>query len=239
MARVELERVTKAYPGAPPAVNDRSLGVPDGGFMVLVGPSGSGKSTALRIVAGLEDPTAGESASAAGGQRPGAPGARRRHGVPGLRPVPHLTVQQNLAFGLQLHKVPKPAQHRRVAEAARILALEPFLARKPAALPGGQRQRVAMGRAIVRDPQAFGMDEPLSNLDAKLRVSTRAPLAALHDRLGGHHRVRDPRPGRGDDPGHPGWRCPRTASCSRRTRPSTCSTPPRSCSWRPSSGRRR
>jgi multiple sugar transport system ATP-binding protein len=97
---------------------------------------------------------------------------------------PNMTVEENLAFGLRVHKTPKDEQRRRVAEAARILSLEPFLKRKPAALSGGQRQRVAMGRAIVRDPQAFLMDEPLSSLDAKLRVSTRAELAALHDRLG-------------------------------------------------------
>jgi multiple sugar transport system ATP-binding protein len=97
---------------------------------------------------------------------------------------PHMTVEDNLAFSLQLHKTPKQEQQQRVAEAARMLSLEPFLKRKPAALSGGQRQRVAMGRAIVRDPQAFLMDEPLSNLDAKLRVSTRAQLAGLHEQLG-------------------------------------------------------
>jgi multiple sugar transport system ATP-binding protein len=184
MARIELDHVTKVYPGAPPAVNDLSLDIPDGSFMVLVGPSGSGKSTALRMVAGLEDLTSGE--IRIGGRVVNDLQPRDRDIAMVFQNYalyPHMTVEENLAFGLQLHKTPKPEQQRRVAEAARILALEPFLERKPAALSGGQRQRVAMGRAIVRDPQAFLMDEPLSNLDAKLRVSTRAQLAALHDRL--------------------------------------------------------
>jgi multiple sugar transport system ATP-binding protein len=184
MARIELDHVTKVYPGGPPAVNDLSLDIPDGSFMVLVGPSGSGKSTALRMVAGLEDLTSGE--VRIGGRVVNDLQPRERDIAMVFQNYalyPHLTVEENLAFGLQLHKIPKPEQARRVAEAARILALEPFLDRKPAALSGGQRQRVAMGRAIVRDPQAFLMDEPLSNLDAKLRVSTRAQLAALHDRL--------------------------------------------------------
>jgi multiple sugar transport system ATP-binding protein len=185
MARIELNHVTKRYPGGVPAVNDLSLDIPDGEFMVLVGPSGSGKSTALRMVAGLEEVTSGEVWI----------GNRVVNDLPprdrdiamvfqNYALYPHMTVEENLAFGLQLHKTPKEEQARRVAEAASILGLEPYLKRKPAALSGGQRQRVAMGRAIVREPQAFLMDEPLSNLDAKLRVSTRAQLAALHDRLG-------------------------------------------------------
>jgi len=185
MARIELDHVTKVYPGGVPAVNDLSLDIPDGDFMVLVGPSGSGKTTALRMIAGLEDITKGTIRI----------GGRVVNDLPpkdrdiamvfqNYALYPHMTVEENLAFGLQLHKTPKPEQRRRVAEAARLLSLEPFLERKPAALSGGQRQRVAMGRAIVRDPQAFLMDEPLSNLDAKLRVSTRAQLAALHERLG-------------------------------------------------------
>jgi multiple sugar transport system ATP-binding protein len=185
MARIELDHVTKVYPGGVPAVNDLSLDIGDGDFMVLVGPSGSGKSTALRMVAGLEEVTSGEIRI----------GDRVVNDLPprdrdiamvfqNYALYPNMTVEENLAFGLRLHKTPKDEQRRRVAEAARILSLEPFLKRKPAALSGGQRQRVAMGRAIVRDPQAFLMDEPLSSLDAKLRVSTRAELAALHDRLG-------------------------------------------------------
>jgi multiple sugar transport system ATP-binding protein len=184
MARIELDHVTKVYPGAPPAVNDLSLDIPDGSFMVLVGPSGSGKSTALRMVAGLEDLTSGE--IRIGGRVVNDLQPRERDIAMVFQSYalyPHLTVEENLTFGLRLHKTPRDEQARRVAEAARILALEPFLKRKPAALSGGQRQRVAMGRAIVREPQAFLLDEPLSNLDAKLRVSTRAQLAALHDRL--------------------------------------------------------
>jgi len=185
MARIELDHVTKVYPGAPPAVNDLTLDIPDGSFMVLVGPSGSGKSTALRMVAGLEGVTEGE--IRIGGRVVNDVPAKDRDIAMVFQNYalyPHMTVEENLDFGLQLRKTPKQEQARRVAEAARILGLEPFLERKPAALSGGQRQRVAMGRAIVRDPQVFLMDEPLSNLDAKLRVSTRAQLAALHDRLG-------------------------------------------------------
>ena len=185
MAHIELDHVTKVYPGGVPAVDDLSLDIGDGDFMVLVGPSGSGKSTALRMVAGLEEVTSGEIRI----------GDRVVNNVPSRdRDIamvfqnyalyPNMTVEENLAFGLRVHKIPKDEQRRRVAEAARMLSLEPFLKRKPAALSGGQRQRVAMGRAIVRDPQAFLMDEPLSSLDAKLRVSTRAELAALNDRLG-------------------------------------------------------
>src|SRR5215213_1548983 len=185
MARIELDHVTKVYPGAPPAVNDLTLDILDGSFMVLVGPSGSGKSTALRMVAGLEDVTEGE--IRIGGRVVNDVPAKDRDIAMVFQNYalyPHMTVEENLDFGLQVRKTPKDEQRRRVAEAARILGLEPFLERKPAALSGGQRQRVAMGRAIVRDPQVFLMDEPLSNLDAKLRVSTRAQLAALHDRLG-------------------------------------------------------
>ncbi|MFL6272207.1 MAG: ABC transporter ATP-binding protein, partial [Actinomycetes bacterium] len=185
MARIELEDVSKVYGGTTRAVNQLSLDIPDGDFMVFVGPSGCGKSTALRMVAGLEDITEGEIRI----------GDRVVNDMPpkdrdiamvfqNYALYPHMTVEDNLAFGLQLRKTPKDEQKRRVAEAAKMLALEPFLKRKPAALSGGQRQRVAMGRAIVRNPQAYLMDEPLSNLDAKLRVSMRAQLAALHERLG-------------------------------------------------------
>jgi multiple sugar transport system ATP-binding protein len=185
MARIELEQVTKRYPGGVPAVNNLSLDIPDGDFVALVGPSGSGKPTALRMVAGLEDVTSGEIRI---GDRVVNDLPPKDHDIAmvfqNYALYPHLTVEENMAFGLQLRKTPKDEQKRRVAEAARMLALEPFLKRTLAALSGGQRQRVAMGRAIVRSPQAFLMDEPLSNLDAKLRVSTRAQLSALHDRLG-------------------------------------------------------
>ena len=162
-----------------------SLEIRDGEFMVLVGPSGCGKSTALRSIAGLEEISAGTIVI----------GDRVVNDLPpkerdiamvfqNYALYPHMTVEQNLAFGLQLRKTPKNEIKRRVTEAARMLGLDQYLKRKPAALSGGQRQRVAMGRAIVREPQAFLMDEPLSNLDAKLRVSMRASLNQLHERLG-------------------------------------------------------
>jgi len=185
MAEIVLDEVTKVYGGQTKAVDSLSLDIPDGDFMVLVGPSGCGKSTALRMVAGLEDITAGTITI----------GGRVVNDLPpkdrdiamvfqNYALYPHMTVEENLAFGLQLRKTPKDEQKRRVNEAAKMLGLEPYLKRKPAALSGGQRQRVAMGRAIVREPQAYLMDEPLSNLDAKLRVSMRANLAQLHERLG-------------------------------------------------------
>jgi multiple sugar transport system ATP-binding protein len=185
MARIELHDVTKVYGGNVTAVDSLSLDIADGDFMVLVGPSGCGKTTALQMIAGLEDITSGTITI---GDRVVNDLPPRDRDVAmvfqNYALYPHLTVEKNLAFGLQLHKVPRGEQRRRVAEVARMLALEPFLKRKPAALSGGQRQRVAMGRAIVRNPQAFLMDEPLSNLDAKLRVTMRGQLEALHERLG-------------------------------------------------------
>src|SRR5580692_10093021 len=185
MAQIILDHVEKAYTGGVKAVNDLSLDVKDGEFMVFVGPSGCGKSTALRSIAGLEEITGGTITI----------GGRVVNDLPpkdrdiamvfqNYALYPHMTVEQNLAFGLQLRKTPKAEIARRVDEAAKMLGLEPYLSRKPAALSGGQRQRVAMGRSIVREPQAFLMDEPLSNLDAKLRVSMRASLNQLHERLG-------------------------------------------------------
>jgi multiple sugar transport system ATP-binding protein len=185
MAQIILEHVEKAYAGGVKAINDLSLDVRDGEFMVFVGPSGCGKSTALRSIAGLEEITGGTIQI----------GDRVVNDLPpkdrdiamvfqNYALYPHMTVEQNLAFGLQLRKTPKDEIKRRVDDAAKMLGLEQYLKRKPAALSGGQRQRVAMGRAIVREPQAFLMDEPLSNLDAKLRVSMRASLNQLHERLG-------------------------------------------------------
>src|SRR4051812_42022918 len=185
MAQIILDHVEKSYPGGVKAVDELSLDIADGEFMVLVGPSGCGKSTALRSIAGLEEITAGTISI----------GDRVVNDLPpkdrdiamvfqNYALYPHMSVEQNLAFGLQLRKTPKEEIRRRVTEAAKMLGLEPYLRRKPAALSGGQRQRVAMGRAIVREPQAFLMDEPLSNLDAKLRVSMRASLNQLHERLG-------------------------------------------------------
>src|SRR5277367_4745859 len=185
MAQIVLDQVDKVYPGGVKGVDGLTLNITDGEFMVLVGPSGCGKSTALRSIAGLEEITSGTISI----------GSRVVNDLPpkdrdiamvfqNYALYPHMTVEQNLAFGLQLRKTPKEEIKRRVDEAAKMLGLEQYLKRKPAALSGGQRQRVAMGRAIVREPQAFLMDEPLSNLDAKLRVSMRASLNQLHERLG-------------------------------------------------------
>jgi multiple sugar transport system ATP-binding protein len=184
MARIVLDQVDKVFSGGVKAVNGLSLEVPDGEFMVLVGPSGCGKSTALRIIAGLEDITHGT--VQIGDRVVNNLSAKDRDIAmifQNYALYPQMTVAQNMAFGLQMRKTPKREIGRRVQDAAKILGLEPYLARKPAALSGGQRQRVAMGRAIVREPQAFLMDEPLSNLDAKLRVSMRASLTELHERL--------------------------------------------------------
>src|SRR6202020_2939065 len=184
MAQIILDHVEKAYAGGTKAVNDLSLDVLDGEFMVFVCPSGCGKSTALRSIAGLEEITGGTIQI----------GDRVVNDLPpkdrdiamvfqNYALYPHMTVEQNLAFGLQLRKTSKEEIKRRVDEAAQMLGLEQYLKRKPAALSGGQRQRVAMGRAIVRDPQAFLMDEPLSNLDAKLRIQMRAEITRIQRRL--------------------------------------------------------
>ena len=183
MASVMLDRVTKRF-GDVVAVDDVSIEVQDREFLVLVGPSGCGKSTTLRMVAGLEELTGGNIYI----------GDRLVNDVPpkdrdiamvfqSYALYPHMSVYDNLAFGLKLRKTPKAEIQRRVAEAADMLNISELLERKPRALSGGQRQRVAVGRAIVRDPAVFLMDEPLSNLDAKLRVQTRAELIRLHERL--------------------------------------------------------
>jgi multiple sugar transport system ATP-binding protein len=185
MAQIVLDQVDKVYPGGVKAVDGLSLDIADGEFMVLVGPSGCGKSTALRSIAGLDEVTSG-TISIGGRVVNDLPPKDRDIAMvfQNYALYPHMTVEQNLAFGLQQRKTPKDEVRRRVAEVAKMLGLEDYLKRKPAALSGGQRQRVAMGRAIVREPQAFLMDEPLSNLDAKLRVSMRASLSQLHERLG-------------------------------------------------------
>src|SRR6266568_2679228 len=184
MGQIVLDHVTKVYPGGVTGVNDLSLDIADGEFMVLVGPSGCGKSTALRSIAGLEEITSGSISIGAQVVNDLPPKDRDIAMVfQNYALYPHMTVEQNLAFGLQQRKTPKDQIRRRVGEVAALLGLEEYLKRKPAALSGGQRQRVAMGRAIVREPRAFLMDEPLSNLDAKLRVSMRASLSQLHDRL--------------------------------------------------------
>ncbi len=186
MASVTFDNAQRMYPGAEkPAVDNLNLEIADGEFLVLVGPSGCGKSTSLRMLAGLEEVTDGHIRI---GDRDVT------HLPPKERDIamvfqnyalyPHMTVAENMAFSLKMAKVPKEERMERVKEAAKLLDLTEYLERKPKALSGGQRQRVAMGRAIVRQPQVFCMDEPLSNLDAKLRVSTRTQIAALQQRLG-------------------------------------------------------
>ena len=183
MSTVTFDHVTKQY-GDVTAVHDFNLEIGDGEFMVLVGPSGCGKTTNLRMIAGLEEISSGSLRI----------GDRVVNDVPpkdrdiamvfqSYALYPHMTVRDNLAFGLKLRKVAKGDIDKRVKEAAGILSLEKLLDRKPKELSGGQRQRVALGRAIVREPAVFLMDEPLSNLDAKLRVQTRAEIARLHQRL--------------------------------------------------------
>ena len=185
MGQIVISHVDKVYQGGAKALDDLNLEVKEGEFMVLVGPSGCGKSTALRSIAGLEEITGGTISIGAKVVNDLPPKDRDIAMVfQNYALYPHMTVEENLAFGLKLRKTPKTEIKRRVGEAAKMLGLEPYLGRKPAALSGGQRQRVAMGRAIVREPAAFLMDEPLSNLDAKLRVSMRAALNQLHDRLG-------------------------------------------------------
>jgi multiple sugar transport system ATP-binding protein len=184
MAEVRFEHVTNQV-GETVAVNDLSLEIPDREFLVLVGPSGCGKSTALRLLSGLEELSGGNIYI----------GDRLVNNMPpkdrdiamvfqSYALYPHMSVYDNMAFALGLRRTPKPEIARRVQEAARILGIEDLLRRKPRQLSGGQRQRVALGRAIVREPASFLLDEPLSNLDAKLRVQTRAELSKLHQRLG-------------------------------------------------------
>ena len=183
MATVTFEHVTKKY-GDVLAVNDLNLEIRDGEFMVLVGPSGCGKTTSLRMIAGLEEITSGDLRIGDKVVNDVAPKDRDIAMVfQSYALYPHMTVRDNLAFGLKLRKVAKSEIERRVNEAAGILDLGKYLDRKPKELSGGQRQRVALGRAIVREPAVFLMDEPLSNLDAKLRVQTRAEIARLHQRL--------------------------------------------------------
>jgi multiple sugar transport system ATP-binding protein len=181
---IVLDGVTKVYPGGVRAVDDVSLEIESGEFMVLVGPSGCGKSTLLRMIAGLEEVTEGAILI---GDRDVTDLAPRHRDIAmvfqNYALYPHMTVRKNLGYGLKVRKMPTAEIDRRVNDVARLLGLGDFLERRPAALSGGQRQRVAMGRAIVREPAAYLMDEPLSNLDAKLRVAMRAELARLHERL--------------------------------------------------------
>ena len=184
MARVLLENITKIYPGGVRAVDGINLLISDQEFVVLVGPSGCGKTTTLRMIAGLETLSSGQISI----------GERVVNDVPpkdrdiamvfqNYALYPHMTVYKNMAFGLKLRGMPKSQIHQKVTETAKLLEIDHLLERRPKALSGGQRQRVAVGRAIVREPVAFLFDEPLSNLDAKLRVTTRAELKRLHQRL--------------------------------------------------------
>jgi multiple sugar transport system ATP-binding protein len=184
MSRIELRRICKRF-GDTPVLNDIDLSIAPGEFCVFVGPSGCGKSTLLRLLAGLEDPSAGEIE---------IDGLLVNHLPPAKRNVamvfqsyalyPHMSVHQNMAFGLQHRKLPAGEIERRIADAVRILQLDGLLQRRPKELSGGQRQRVAIARAIVRQPKVFLFDEPLSNLDAALRVQTRLEIARLHRALG-------------------------------------------------------
>ncbi len=183
MARILFDQVTKRF-GETVAVRDFTLEIEDGEFLVLVGPSGCGKSTTLRMLAGLDEVTSGS--IMIGDRRVDNVPARDRDLAMVFQTYalyPHMTVFDNMAFGLRLRKITKEETRRRVEEAAGLLGIESLLGRKPGQLSGGQRQRVALGRAIVREPAAFLLDEPLSNLDAKLRVQTRAELTKLHQRL--------------------------------------------------------
>jgi multiple sugar transport system ATP-binding protein len=185
MAAIEMSHIVKQYGDGFPAVNDVSLDIPDGEFMILVGPSGCGKSTLLRMIVGLEDITSGD--MVIGGTRVNDKAPRERNlsmVFQNYALYPHLSVYENIAFPLRLAKVPDAEVRRRVEEAADVLELREHLQRKPANLSGGQRQRVAMGRAIVRAADAFLFDEPLSNLDAKLRGQMRTEISRLQRRLG-------------------------------------------------------
>lgn len=185
MASVQYDHVTKQFGENVKAVNDLSLDIKDKEFLVLVGPSGCGKTTALRLLAGLEDITSGAISIGDRVVNDVAPKDRDIAMVfQSYALYPHMSVYDNMAFGLKLRKMPKTEIERRVKEAAGILGIDHLLSRKPKQLSGGQRQRVAVGRAIVREPKVFLFDEPLSNLDAKLRVETRAGISKLHQRLG-------------------------------------------------------
>jgi len=184
MAPITFEHVTKRFDETT-AVDDLDIEVADGEFLVLVGPSGCGKTTALRMLAGLEDVTSGRILIGGRVVNNVAPGSRDVAMVfQSYALYPHMTVYDNLAFSLRNHRVPRGQIDERVRRTAEVLELADLLKRKPRQLSGGQRQRVALGRAIIREPQGFLMDEPLSNLDAALRVQTRAEILRLQKRLG-------------------------------------------------------
>ena len=203
MSDVRLEGVRKSF-GAVEVIKGVDLSIGSGEFAVFVGPSGCGKSTLLRMVCGLESVTAGSIGIESRNVTRLPPGEREVAMVfQSYALYPHMTVEENMSFGLRMTGTPADEIARRVAEAARILQIEPLLQRKPKQLSGGQRQRVAIGRAIVRKPKVFLFDEPLSNLDAALRVQMRVEIARLHSETRRHHDLRHPRPDRGDDAGRP------------------------------------
>ena len=203
MTEVSLSNVVKDY-GKHRAVYGIDLEIHDGEFVVLVGPSGCGKSTTLRMIAGLEDISGGE-VTIAGRVVNDLPPRERNISMvfQNYALYPHMTVRENLGFSLKIAKKDDATIVKAVEEAAGILGLNDLMERKPAELSGGQRQRVAMGRAIVRHPDVFLFDEPLSNLDAKLRTQMRVEIKKLHQKVGNDHHLRHPRSGRGDDAGGP------------------------------------
>ena len=210
MAAITMKNIVKRYDDGFLAVNDVSLEVADGEFVILVGPSGCGKSTLLRMIVGLEDITSGDMLIDGDRVNEKAPRDRNLAMVfQNYALYPHLSVFENIAFPLRLQKTVRGPRSRRGShEAADLLELTEHLDRKPANLSGGQRQRVAMGRAIVRKADAFLFDEPLSNLDAKLRGQMRTEIARMQQPTGHDHRLRHPRPDRGDDPRRPDRRAP-------------------------------
>ena len=184
MARILLENVTKVFEGKVTAVRNFNLDVADGEFMVIVGPSGCGKTTTLRIIAGLEETTSGNIYIGDSMVNDVSPKDRDVAMVfQNYALYPHMNAYQNMVFALKMRNIPRAERKKRIKEAAKLLGIEHLLRRKPGALSGGQRQRVALGRAIVRNPRAFLFDEPLGNLDAGLRLTTRAELKSLHQRL--------------------------------------------------------
>ncbi len=203
MAELSLRNIQKRY-GATTVLENVSLDVADGEFIVLVGPSGCGKSTLLRMIAGLEEISGGD-LDIGGVRTNDVPPQRRDISMvfQSYALFPHMNVRSNITFGPRMRREPAEATEQALGRAASILNLKDYLGRTPGQLSGGQRQRVAMGRSIVRNPKVFLFDEPLSNLDAKLRVQMRTEIKALHQKLEHHHRLRHPRPDRGHDHGRP------------------------------------
>ena len=202
MAKVVLSDVCKVYGGKVKAVKEFSLEIKDGEFVVLVGPSGCGKSTTLRMIAGLEEITSGKIYIGDRLVNDLEPKDRNIAMVfQNYALYPHMSVYDNLGYSLRCFGEKKDVIEKKVHEVAKMLDIEEFLDRKPKELSGGQRQRVALGRCLIRDPEVFLFDEPLSNLDAKLRVQMRSEISRLHQRIGGDLRLRHPRPDRGDDDG--------------------------------------